>query len=375
MDNCDFVPIFDEVGEIHSLQKYYNLVDPKIQDFVSGKLIEEHVNNEFNQKLHKLDKNGPFYEIKLSTIKHEKAMGLEAAKSLEEKKKRQKKRTTLIDYFDRMNEANQNINVKSMIEFDQEQSTSIKAVLVKQNSTIKVTSRFLSGKMLMFAKVSIKSFVYDIIDVFMFPDETTKSIYEKHKIKKCYVYQNLTDTDGTSILFVFICNMNSVVDEITARNIIFEVMATSKILKRLDLSDGFWAEFDVQNKKLKKQVGLFEVENISRANVITTAINPKEYLEEFDDYSTNKKHKGLKKGTRGMNFDAYCSKLASISEYFDYQVKPAKKIKQKRFQVISDSIQIRTVNKIQFGQLNDKRFYFSNGIVSLPYGHFLLDEI
>ena len=346
MDNCDFVPIFDEVGEIHSLQKYYNLVDPKIQDFVSGRLIEEHVNDKYNQESHKLDTNDRFYEIKLNTLKHEKAVGLEAAKSLEQKKKKQKKRTTLIDYFDRMNEANHNINVKSMIEFDQEHSTSIKAVLVKQNPTVKITSRFLSGKMLMFAKVSIKSFVYDIIDVFMFPNETTKSIYEKYKIKKCYVYQNLTDTDSTSILFVFICHKNSVVDEITARNIIFEVMTSSKILKRLDLSDDFWAQFDVQNKKLKKQVGLFEVENINRANVITIAINPKEYLEEFDDYSINKKHKGLKKGTRGMNFDAYCSKLETISEYFNYQVEPTKKIKQKRFQVINDSMQMRTVNKI-----------------------------
>ena len=212
----------------------------------------------------------------------------------------------------------------------------------------------------------------------MFPDETSKSIYEKCKIKKCYVYQNLfikTDTDSTSILFVFICHMNSVVDEITAQNIIFEVMTTSKIFKRLDLSDDFWAQFDVQNKKLKKQLGLFKVENISRANVITIAINPKEYLEGFDDYSINKKHKGLKKGTRGMNFDVYCSKLASISEYFNYRVKPTKKIKQKRFQVINDSMQMCTVNKIQFGQLNDKRFYFSNGIVSLPYGHFLRDQI
>ena len=41
MDNCDFVPIFDEINEIYSLQKYYSLVDPKINKFVSGKLIEE----------------------------------------------------------------------------------------------------------------------------------------------------------------------------------------------------------------------------------------------------------------------------------------------------------------------------------------------
>ena len=76
-----------------------------------------------------------------------------------------------------------------------------------------------------------------------------------------------------------------------------------------------------------------------------------------------------------MDFDAYCSKLATISEYFDKHIKQTKKIKQKTIQVINDSMQMRTVNKIQFGQLNDKRFYFSNRITSLPYGHFLLDQI
>ena len=33
------------------------------------------------------------------------------------------------------------------------------------------------------------------------------------------------------------------------------------------------------------------------------------------------------------------------------------------------------ISKIQFGKLNDKRFYFSNGILSLPYGHPLLEKV
>ena len=53
--------------------------------------------------------------------------------------------------------------------------------------------------MLMFGKVSIKSFVYDIIDVFMFPNKEIKKIYQKYKINKCLVEQSLTDTDSTSI--------------------------------------------------------------------------------------------------------------------------------------------------------------------------------
>ena len=239
MDNNDFVPIFDEINEIYSLQKYYSLMDPKINNFVSGKLIEDYVNEKFTQQFHKLDASDPFYQIKLTNIKHEQQEGLEAAKNLDEKRKKSKRKITLVDYADRMLEANEKTNVKSLIEFNQEHSNSIKAVMVKQNPNVKVTTRFMSGKMLMFAKVSIKSFVYDIIDVFMFPDETTKSIYEKYKIKKCYVYQCLTDTDSTSICFVFICDINCIVDELVARKIIFEVMTTSKILKRLDLSDDF----------------------------------------------------------------------------------------------------------------------------------------
>ena len=56
-DNADFVQIFDEINEIYSLQKYYSLIDPKINDFVSGKLIEDYVNEKFTQQFHKLDTN------------------------------------------------------------------------------------------------------------------------------------------------------------------------------------------------------------------------------------------------------------------------------------------------------------------------------
>ena len=64
-------------------------------------------------------------------------------------------------------------------------------------------------------------------------------------------------------------------------------MITSKIFERLDLSDDFWDQFGVQNKKLKKQVKLFETESINKANVITIALNPNEQYERFDDHSDN----------------------------------------------------------------------------------------
>ena len=65
-------------------------------------------------------------------------------------------------------------------------------------------------------------------------------------------------------------------------------MKKSKIFDRLDLSDDFWEQFGIQDRKLKKQVGLFEIENINKPNVITIALNSKEYYERFDDHSDNK---------------------------------------------------------------------------------------
>ena len=38
-------------------------------------------------------------------------------------------------------------------------------------------------------------------------------------------------------------------------------------------------------------------------------------------------------------------------------------------------MELVSVEKKRFASLNDKRFYFMGGIVSLPFGHFLLEEV
>ena len=63
------------------------------------------------------------------------------------------------------------------------------------------------------------------------------------------MYKNLTDTDSTSIFFVFICKMTCTINEKGSRDIIFNVLTKSKILERLDLSDDFWERFKVQDKQ------------------------------------------------------------------------------------------------------------------------------
>ena len=49
-----------------------------------------------------------------------------------------------------------------------------------------------------------------------------------------------------------------------------------------------------------------------------------------------------------------------------------KKNEQKRFQIINDSMPIKSVKKTQFAGLSNERFFLHDGIVSLPFGHALL---
>ena len=46
-----------------------------------------------------------------------------------------------------------------------------------------------------------------------------------------------------------------------------------------------------------------------------------------------------------------------------------------RISVKKGEMTTRKITKSKFSQLNDKRFYFPNAIVSLPFGHFALREI
>ena len=66
----------------------------------------------------------------------------------------------------------------------------------------------------MFSKVSIRSFVYDLIDVFDFPNETVNEIYCKNSIIKCHLQFSL-------ILFA---KKKCGIVESESRSLIFEIL-------------------------------------------------------------------------------------------------------------------------------------------------------
>ena len=373
-NNLKFDPLIDEMNEITYIKKYHNLFDPKIKKFVSSKILEDHIEKEYTDELFKIKDDDPFKDLRLTHLKNEKLKQLDGVECFKRQERKRKKRIKKDDFDLRSEKLLQDRRIKTMIDFEYNASNSIKSLAIKKKTNVKVTSRFIKGKMLMFAKLSIKSFAYDMIDVFCFPNKDIQLIYDFYQIEKCFLYQNLTDTDSTSLLFVFICNLESTLPESEARKVIFECMKQSKILDRLDVSDKYWEQFNVYNVNTKKQMGLFEIEHIDNPNVCTIAVNPKEYFEKFKNKDINKKHKGVRKGTRGMLFENYANQIKRLR--YDLDISPSvQRIKQKRFEVRNTDMKMTTVNKVKFARLNDKRYYFSDGIVSLPFGHILLEKV
>ena len=94
----------------------------------------------------------------------------------------------------------------------------------------------------------------------------------------------------------------------------FKILKNSKIAKQLDRADDFLKQFGIYDENTKKIMGLYEIENIDNPNICNIAINSKEYFEKCKNWQINKKHKGIRKDTPGMNFESYAEKISSIRQ-------------------------------------------------------------
>ena len=288
-NNLKFELLIDEINELTYIKKYHNLFDNKISGFVNSEILEKNINQEFDQKITLIKDDDSFKNACIAELKNEKETSIDSLNCLKTKEKKSKKRKIKDLKIDDMLK---NKKIKTMINFDKNECNSIKSIIVKGDTNIDVSLRFIKGKILMFAKLSLKAFAYDMIDVFCFPNEEIQQTYDYYRIEKCFLYQNLTDTDSTSLFFNFIFGLDCSVPESEAKKIIFKCLKKSKILNRLDLSDEFWKQFEIYNANTKK---VYEIENINNQNICTIAINPKEYFEKLKDRKINKKHKGVRK--------------------------------------------------------------------------------
>ena len=124
-----------------------------------------------------------------------------------------------------------------IIDFNCLDSVSIETFAIKKNDNVKLTTRFLSGKILMFAKLSLMSFIYELIENFYFRSEIVKKIYQKYLIEKVYIYYRLSDTDSTCLKSIFVSSTDNDILDRKFREIIFEVIIAGEIYNRFDFND------------------------------------------------------------------------------------------------------------------------------------------
>ena len=104
----------------------------------------------------------------------------------------------------------------------------------------------------MFAKLSLKSFIYLLTEILSFPDEDVKKIYDKYMIEQTICYHIVTDKDSTSLQFEIISDPSSDIPETRVR----DVIVRTKIYNRIDTSQSFWDNFDARKPKRPKKLGL-----------------------------------------------------------------------------------------------------------------------
>ena len=210
---------------------------------------------------------------------------------------------------------------RMLIEFNNYKSSSVKSISVKSETNIKCTTRFMSGKLLMLAKLSLKSFIYSLVELLYFSQENQiiAEIYEKYKIERIFCYHVLTDTDSTSIQFFIISDIDSTYPECKVRDILFEIFSKTEIRERFDKSDEFWKQFNVYCPQNKKVLGLYEVKHVNDPCYMTLAVNAKEYFELFKSDTINKKHKGIKKGSAEMDYKNYSERIKPLFDFKTYK--------------------------------------------------------
>ena len=89
LNNFKFVPTFAELNEMSYIKKDYNIYDKDVSKFLSSELLEREIDKKFNDKMMKIQKNDPFWDIKLTALNYKrKEDDLQAIEAFKEKQKR-----------------------------------------------------------------------------------------------------------------------------------------------------------------------------------------------------------------------------------------------------------------------------------------------
>ena len=125
-NNLKFEPLIDEINEFTYIKKYYNLLDTKIEKFVSSEILEKNIHQEFEQKIALIKHDDPFKNARIKELENKKEMDIDSLDCLKKNEEIRKKRKIKDDIDVRAENLLKNRKVKTMIDFENNKCNSIK---------------------------------------------------------------------------------------------------------------------------------------------------------------------------------------------------------------------------------------------------------
>ena len=130
VNNLKFEPLINEIEELTYIRKYHNLFDEKIKSFVSSSILEQNINQEFDQSISSIKNDDPFRNVRITELKNKKQEEMDALECLKKKEKKTIKRLVKDDFEDRKTSLLSDRKIKTMIDFEGCNSNSIKDQLI-----------------------------------------------------------------------------------------------------------------------------------------------------------------------------------------------------------------------------------------------------
>ena len=138
LDNCIFQPITDEINELSFIKRYHsNLYDQNLRPFITSRVLMEDIEERFNNERQKIQENDKYYAAKIRSIENRRNAETEALEAFKKKEKKSHKKSGLYSFVDRLDVANKNEKVKSIIDFSDQDTASLKAFSIKKNDKVK----------------------------------------------------------------------------------------------------------------------------------------------------------------------------------------------------------------------------------------------
>ena len=85
-NNLKSEPLINEIKELSYIKRYHNLFHEKVKQFVSSDILEQKINQDFNQEMSEIKDNDLFKNIRITELTNRRAENFDALELLKKKK-------------------------------------------------------------------------------------------------------------------------------------------------------------------------------------------------------------------------------------------------------------------------------------------------